>query len=121
MKVTAKPMGLALALASMVCLSTLAEGTIYAGTYVADLPTASGCGRRILLELFTDDSYLFVQRYLCKPWTPAQLESGTWIVDGEDLMLSSEFGEMRFSASGTGLAYAGTRYGQAGLKVDRLD
>ena len=121
MKVTAKPMGLALALASMVCLSTLAEGTIHAGTYVADLPTASGCGRRILLELFTDDSYLFVQRYLCKPWTPAQLESGTWIVDGEDLMLSSEFGEMRFSASGTGLAYAGTRYGQAGLKVDRLD
>ncbi len=38
-----------------------ATGAADAGTYTADLPSASGCGRRLLLELFTDDSYVFVQ------------------------------------------------------------
>ena len=79
-----KSMGFALALASMACSTAPAQGRIQAGTYVADLPTASGCGRRILLELFSDKSFLFVQRYLCKPWTPAQMDTGFWVVDGEE-------------------------------------
>ena len=121
MKATIKCMSFALVLASMACSSVPAQGRIDAGTYVADLPTASGCGRRILLELFTDDSYLFVQRYLCKSWTPAQMETGSWLVDGEGLALSSTAGEMRFSAGAAGLEYSGSRYGQAGLTLDRLE
>jgi hypothetical protein len=114
-------MSFAFVLTSIACSSTLAQGSIKAGTYVADLPTASGCGRRILLELFAGDSYLFVQRYLCKPWTLAQLETGSWMTGGEELVLSSTSGEMRFSAGAAGLEYIGSRYGQAGLTLGRLE
>lgn len=121
MSTTIKTISFALLLAGMACSSVPAQGRIDAGTYVADLPTASGCGRRMLLELFADDSYLFVQRYLCRPWTPAQMETGSWLVDGQGLVLLSTAGEMRFSASVAGLEYTGSRYGQTGLTLDRLE
>jgi len=117
---TIKGLFLFVTLAWAVCSSVLAQENAYTGTYAADLPSASGCGRRLVLELFTDDSYFFVQRYLCKPWTPAQLETGSWMVDGEGLVLSSTSGEMRFSAGTAGLDFIGTRYGQAGLKLQQL-
>ena len=117
---TIKGLFLSVTLAWAVCSSSLAQEKAYTGTYVADLPSASGCGRRLVLELFTDDSYFFVQRYLCKPWTPTQMEVGSWIVDGEGLVLSSASGEMRFSAGAAGLDFVGTRYGQAGLNLQQL-
>ena len=103
-----------------VCSSVLARDTANSGTYVADLPSASGCGRRLVLELFTDDSYFFVQRYLCRPWTPAQMQTGAWILDGEYLVLSSAENAVRFSIGAAGLDYIGSRYGQAGLHLRRL-
>ncbi len=111
---------LVLGLASAACSPVPAKGAADAGTYAADLPSASGCGRRLLLELFTDDSYVFVQRYLCKPWSPAQLKSGFWKTEGEQLVLSPTGDEMRFSMGARGLDYVGTRYGQAELRLERL-
>jgi hypothetical protein len=111
---------LAIILASAFCSSSLAESKSYAGTYVADLPSASGCGRRVLLELFEDESYLFVQRYLCKPWSNAQLRTGVWKADADRVVLSSTGDEMQFSMGEGGLDYVGTRYGQAGLYLEQL-
>ena len=111
---------LALVVASALCFSALAQDKADAGTYAADLPSASGCGRRLLLELFTDDSYVFVQRYLCKPWSPTQLKSGFSKTEGDQLVLSPTGDEMRFSMGVGGLDYVGTRYGQAGLRLERL-
>lgn len=107
-------------LASAFCSSSLAESKSYAGTYAADLPSASGCGRRVILELFGDQSYLFVQRYLCKPWSDAQLRIGIWKADSKRVVLSSTGDEMHFSVGDGRLDYAGTRYGQAGLHLERL-
>ena len=115
-----KQLCLALVMASAVCSSTLAQGRGNAGTYATNLPSASGCGRRIVLELFADDSYVFVQRYLCKPWTPAQMETGSWTIEVQHLVLSSTSHEMRFSVGAAGLQYIGTRYGQEGLILERL-
>ena len=122
-----KQLCLALVMASAVCSSTLAHGKGNAGTYAANLPSASGfrlpasgCGRRIVLELFTDDSYVFVQRYLCRPWTPAQMETGSWGIEVQHLVLSSTSHQMRFSVGAAGLHYVGTRYGQEGLIFERL-
>lgn len=94
-----------------------ANGAIYA----ADLPSASGCGRRILLALFADDTYLFVQRYLCRPWSPSQMETGTWRGDGESVVLTSVEKETRFSRVERGLRYVGNRYGTEGLSLERLN
>ncbi len=58
---TIKRSCLALVIASALCSPALAQKKADAGTYAADLPSASGCGRRLLLELCTDDSYVFVQ------------------------------------------------------------
>jgi len=52
---------LVMGLASVACSPVPAMEEADVGTYAADLPSASGCGRRLLLELFTDDSYVFVQ------------------------------------------------------------
>ena len=49
------------------------------------------------------------------------METGSWVVDGDDLVLSSIAGEMRFAAGAAGLEYTGSRYGQAGLKLHRLE
>ncbi len=49
------------------------------------------------------------------------METGSWVVDGGDLMLSSIVGEMRFAAGAAGLEDTGRRYGQAGLKLHRLE
>ncbi len=117
---TLKRSCLALVVASALCSPALAQGKVDAGTYAADLPSASGCGRRLLLELFTDDSYVFVQRYLCKPWSPAQMKTGSWKIEGEQLVLSPKGDEMRFSMGAGGLDYVGTRYGQTGLHLHRL-
>lgn len=111
---------LVLGLASAACSPMPAKGAADAGTYTADLPSASGCGRRLLLELFTDDSYVFVQRYLCRPWSPAQMKTGSWKTEGEHMVLSSDGDEMRFSMGAGGLDYVGARYGQTGLHLDRL-
>ena len=92
-----------------------------AGTFAADLPSASGCGRRILLELFTDASYVFVQRYLCRPWSSAQMESGSWSREGGAVVLRSARGEMRFLVEDPGLRYEGDRFGQSGLRLELLD
>ena len=110
---------LTLLLASAGCASKPARSEVGAGTYATDLPAASGCGRRILLELFSDQSYVFVQRYLCRPWSPAQMETGTWKSRGDRLTLSSGAQKMHFSASDGGLDYLGDRYGQAGLHLQR--
>lgn len=59
-------------LVSATATSVRAGGDAHGATYATDLPSASGCGRRILLELFADDTYLFVQRYLCRAWSPSQ-------------------------------------------------
>ena len=104
----------------MLCASSSAQTQSYAGTYAADLPTASGCGRRVLLELFEDESYLFVQRHLCRPWSDAQLTTGIWMIDDDRLVLSSVGNEMQFSLGGEQVDYVGTRYGQAGLHLKRL-
>ena len=120
MLTTIKQLCLVVALPSALCASALAGGNTDAGTYVADLPSASGCGRRMVLELFTDDSYLFVQRYLCRSWSPVQMETGAWNIDGEHLVLSSTATETRFSIDAEGLDYVGTRYGQAGLHLQQL-
>ncbi len=82
--------------------------------------SAFGCGRRLLLELFTDASYLFVQRYLCRPWSPAQIKTGSWKTEGEHIVLFSNGDEMRFSMDAGGLDYVGARYGQTGLRLHRL-
>lgn len=111
---------LVLGLASAACSPMPATGTADAGTYTADLPSASDCGRRLLLELFTDDSYVFVQRYLCRPWSPAQIKIESWKTEGEHMVLSSDGDEMRFSMDVGGLDYMGTRYGQTGLRLNRL-
>ncbi len=111
---------LVLGLASAACSPVLAKGAADTGTYAADLPSASGCGRRLVLELFTDDSYVFVQRYLCKPWSAAQMKAGSWKSEGEHMVLSSDGDEMRFSMGAGGLDYVGARYGQAGLHLERL-
>ena len=111
---------LALVVAGALCSPVLANGEADAGTYAADLPSASGCGRRLVLELFTDNSYAFVQRYLCKPWSPAQLKIGSWKTEGEHMVLSSDGDEMRFSMGVGGLDYVGVRYGQTGLHLERL-
>ena len=78
------------------------------------------CGRRLLLELFTDNSFVFVQRYLCRPWSPAQLQAGSWKFENDALVLSSEAQELRFAPEDDGLEYLGTRYGKAGLRLERL-
>lgn len=109
---------LAVLLAGALCLPGPALAGPRAGTYTADLPSASGCGRRMLLELFSDNSYVFVQRHLCRPWSPAQMQTGTWKSENDELMLSSEAGEMRFAPGGEGLDYLGTRYGKAGLRLE---
>jgi hypothetical protein len=111
---------LILGLASVACSPVLAKGAAGAGTYAADLPSASGCGRRLLLELFTDGSYVFVQRYLCRPWSPAQMKTGSWKIEGARMVLSSDEEKMRFSMDAGALDYIGTRYGQMGLRLDRL-
>ena len=117
---TIKRSCLALVVASALCSPALAQEKADAGTYAADLPSASGCGRRLVLELFTDDSYVFVQRYLCKPWSPAQMKTGSSKTEGEQLVLSPKGDEMRFSMGAKGLNYVGTRYGQTGLHLHRL-
>ncbi len=111
---------LVMGLASVACSPVPAMEEADVGTYAADLPSASGCGRRLLLELFTDASYLFVQRYLCRPWSPAQIKTGSWKTGGEHIVLFSNGDEMRFSMDAGGLDYIGTRYGQTGLGLDRL-
>jgi len=95
----AKDKRMRLATVTAVVLSTpsLAQSKIETGTYATHLPAACGRGRRVLLKLFTDNSYLFVQRYLCKPWSPARTRTGSWHLDGEDVVLSDESDEMRFS------------------------
>jgi len=120
MMMTTARLCLVLGLVSAACSPVLAKGAAGAGTYAADLPSASGCGRRLVLELFADDSYVFVQRYLCKPWSPAQMKTGSWKAEGEHMVLSSDGDEMRFSTGAGGLDYVGARYGQAGLHLDRL-
>jgi hypothetical protein len=117
---TIKGLFLFVTLAWAVCSLALAQENAYTGTYVADLPSASGCGRRLVLELFTDDSYFFVQRYLCKPWTLAQIETGSWTLDSDHVVLSSAESNTRFSIGAAGLGYIGSRYGQAGLHLLRL-
>jgi len=114
-----KQIALALLLASSGCAPKFTMAEIGAGTYVAGLPSASGCGRRMLLELFSDQSYVFVQRYLCKPWSSAQMETGTWKSQDEELTLSSGAKQTRFTASDGGLDYVGNRYGKAGLHLQR--
>lgn len=98
-----------------------AAGARDAGTFAADLPSASGCGRRVLLELFADDTYVFVQRYLCRPWTSAQMETGSWLGDGREIVLTSTGVGTRFTIEDTGLRYQGDRYGDAGLELEALD
>lgn len=117
---TARGVCLAGLLAAALCLPLPVSAATGAGTYAADLPTASGCGRRMLLELFTDNSFVFVQRYLCRPWSPAQLQTGTWRSENDTLVLSSEAQELLFAPEGDGLEYLGTRYGKAGLRLERL-
>lgn len=107
-------------LASVACLPVPAKEEVDAGTYVADLPSASGCGRRLLLELFTDGSFVFLQRYLCRPWSPAQMNTGSWQTVGEQMVLSSHGDEMRFSMDDGALEHMGTRYGKMGLRLHRL-
>ena len=116
---TTRGLGLAALLAMTCCLPGLARAGAGAGTYTADLPSASGCGRRMLLELFSDNSFVFVQRYLCRPWTSRQVETGTWKFDNDQLVLSSSLGETRFAPGGDGLDFLGTRYGKAGLRLER--
>ena len=111
---------LVLSLASVACSPVPAKGEVDAGTYAADLPSASGCGRRLILELFTDGSYVFVQRYLCRPWSPAQMKTGSWKTEGAHMVLSSDGDEMRFSMDDGALDYMGTRFGQMGLRLDGL-
>ncbi len=101
--------------------SARAGGDAKGATYAADLPSASGCGRRILLELFADDTYLFVQRYLCRSWSPSQMETGTWRGDGESVVLTSAERETRFSRIERELRYVGDRYGTAGLRLEQLN
>ena len=96
------------------------RGLAFSATGAAGGRRQIGCGRRLLLELFTDDSYVFVQRYLCRPWSLAQMKIGSWKTEGEHMVLSSDGDEMRFSMDAGGLDYIGTRYGQTGLRLDRL-
>jgi len=110
----------AVILVSAFCSSTFAQSQSYAGTYATDLPSASGCGRRILLELFDDESYLFVRRYLCRPWSDAQITTGTWKIDDDRVFLSSTGNGMQFSVGEGQLDYVGSRYGHAGLRLEQL-
>ena len=114
-------LSLVLIVAGAAISSVRAAGIRNGGTYAADLPSASGCGRRMLLELFADDTYVFVQRYLCRPWSPSQTESGTWRSDGESVVLSFAGKEIRFSTEALGLRYVGDRYGTAGLTLEQLN
>lgn len=111
---------LALGLTAALCAPSLAKGNAYAGTYAADLRSASGCGRRVLLELFTDESFVFVQRYLCRPWSDAQLTAGSWKTSGGRIVLSSGGEKMEFAIGEEGLDYVGARFGQDGLHVKPL-
>jgi len=110
----------ALGLTAALCTPTLAKGNAYAGSYAADLQSASGCGRRVLLELFTDLSFVFIQRYLCRPWSDAQLTAGFWEAAGNRIVLSSGSEEMEFQIGEQGLDYVGDRFGRIGLRVEPL-
>lgn len=116
-----KRMGVVLVLACALCSTATAGGDSDAGTYAADLPSASGCGRRVLLELFADDTYVFVQRHLCRPWSPAQMETGSWMRDPGEILLQAAGRETRFAVEDRGLRYVGDRFGSAGLGLNRLD
>lgn len=111
---------LAVALVFAFCESSLSESNSYVGTYAVDLPSASGCGRRVVLELFSDESFLFVQRYLCRPWSNKQISKGAWKMEDGRVILASTDGEVHFSIGDGGLDYVGSRYGQAGLRLERL-
>ncbi|NIQ58673.1 MAG: hypothetical protein GWN71_44225, partial [Gammaproteobacteria bacterium] len=65
--------------------------------YATELPSASGCGRRILLDLYSDGTYVFVQRYLCRPWSNAQLETGEWTGDAGGVVLAASGRETHFT------------------------
>ena len=90
------------------------------GTYGADLPSASGCGRRILLDLYADGTYLFVQRYLCRPWSNAQLETGDWTADAGGVVLKAQGRETRFTHEPDALRYVGKGFGRVGLTLTRM-
>lgn len=114
-------LGLALTLTTASGPPARAGGATGGTTWAADLPSASGCGRRMLLDLYADGTYLFVQRYLCRPWSSAQLETGAWSGDADGVLLVAGERETRFAFEPGALRYVGKRFGSAGLLLNRLE